>query len=341
MLSDALASDAVVTLAHQAHRKNRYMARQRWTSKDIPDQTARVAIVTGGNSGIGFEAAKVLAEKGATVVVASRNELRGAAAVQSIQASAQDAKVQLMLLDLADLSSVKRFSEQFQQDFGRLDLLINNAGVMMPKTREQTKDGFELQFGTNHLGHFALTLQLIPLLAATESSRVVNVSSSAQNFGKLDLDDLNWETRKFDRMGSYGASKITNMLFTLELQRRLRAAGASCLTTACHPGWTATNLQQTSPVLRALNPLFGMKPWQGALPTLFAALAPQAEAGKYYGPDGPGGIRGYPTENEPATACVDARAAKKLWELSEAFVGIETPQVLAVTAESSEPAPIQ
>ncbi len=301
------------------------MGKQRWTSENIEDQTGRVAIVTGANSGIGFEAAKALAHKGATVIVASRSSERGAKAVAEIQRAAPEATVELILLDLASLASVDAFVEAFTSNHDRLDLLLNNAGVMMPAKREETADGFELQFGTNHLGHFALTLKLLPLLVATEGSRVVNVSSSAQNFGALDLNDPQWTDRSFHRMRSYGASKIANMLFTLELQRRLTEAGSTTLVAACHPGWTGTNLQKNSPLFRWLNPLLSMKPWQGALPTLFAAVSPDVVAGGYYGPDGLGTMRGYPAPNKPAAASTDAEAARRLWELSETLVGVKTP----------------
>ncbi len=303
------------------------MTKKRWTTTDIEDQTGRVAIVTGANSGIGFEAAKALALKGATVVVASRSKPRGDQAVASILEAAPNAAVELKLLDLANLGSVRDFVAAFVDRFDRLDLLLNNAGVMMPRRREETADGFELQFGTNHLGHFALTVQLLELLVATGGSRVVNVSSSAQNLGKLDLDDLQWKERSFNRMASYGASKIANMLFTLELQRRLEDAGMSTIAAACHPGWTSTNLQKTSPLMRWLNPLFGMKPWQGALPTLYAAVSPDIVGGGYYGPDGLGNTRGYPVPNEPAAASTAAAAATRLWELSEQLVGLTTPQL--------------
>ncbi len=301
------------------------MAKKRWTTADIGDQTGRVAIVTGANSGIGFEAAKALAIKGATVIVASRSEERGSRAVAAIREAAPDATVELMRLDLATLDSVGGFVGLFTDRFDRLDLLVNNAGVMMPPQRQETADGFELQFGTNHLGHFALTVRLLPLLVQTEGSRVINVSSSAQNFGDLDLDDLQWTERSFHRMRSYGASKIANMLFTLELQRRLKEVGASTVAAACHPGWTGTNLQKTSPILRWLNPLFGMKPWQGALPTLYAAVSADVVGGGYYGPDGLGTMRGYPAPNKPAPVSTDARAAKRLWELSESLAGVTTP----------------
>ena len=243
----------------------------------------------------------------------------------SIRGETTGVKAELMLLDLASLVSVREFAAAFTARFERLDLLVNNAGVMMPPGREETSDGFELQFGTNHLGHFALTLQLLPLLVKTEGARVVNVSSSAQNFGKLDLDDVQWTQRSFDRMGSYGASKIANMLFTLELQRRFEGAGVDTLAVACHPGWTGTNLQKTSTLIRWLNPVFGMKPWQGALPTLYAAVADDARGGGYYGPDGVMNMRGYPVPNKPADASTDRDAASKLWQLSEQAVGMNAP----------------
>jgi NAD(P)-dependent dehydrogenase (short-subunit alcohol dehydrogenase family) len=301
------------------------MTRRRWTSEKIPDQTGRVAIVTGANSGIGFETAKALAGKGATVVVASRSGEKGNRAVDDIRSKTPEAKIEFMQLDLANLTSVRGFAQAFKARHDRLDLLINNAGVMMPQMREETEDGFELQFGTNHLGHFALTLLLIDRLIATEDSRVVNVASSAQNFGGLDLNDPQWTTRPYQRMPSYAASKIANMLFTLELQRRLDEAGVHTFATSAHPGWTATNLQRSTPTFRFFNPILAMKPWQGALPTLYAAVAEEAEPGGYYGPDGFANWRGYPAPNEPAEASADAEMAKRLWELSEELVDLPCP----------------
>lgn len=311
----------------QGARKGIDMPKKRWTTANISDQTGRVAIVTGGNSGIGYETAKALAAAGATVVVASRSEERGQAAVERIRQALNGGSVEFMRLDLADLDSVAAFAEAFKARFGRLDLLINNAGVMNPPERRETKDGFELQFGTNHLGHFALTLRLMAELDATPDSRVVNVSSSAQNFGQLDLDDPQWTERPFNGMRSYSASKIANMLFTLELQRRLSATGRSTITTAAHPGWTATNLQDETPLFRILNPIVAMKPWQGALPTLYASVAEAAEPGGYYGPDGIGTVRGYPTKNTPAKQSTDVELAGRLWALSEDLVDLRFPAV--------------
>jgi NAD(P)-dependent dehydrogenase (short-subunit alcohol dehydrogenase family) len=316
------------------------MGKKRWTSKDIEDQTGRVAIVTGANSGIGYETAKALAAKGATVIVASRNEQRGRDAVERMLADLPDATVELIQLDLASLDSVRTFVKAFSSKHDRLDLLINNAGVMMPSKREETADGFELQFGTNHLGHFALTLQLIDKLSSTEGSRVVNVSSSAQNLGKLDFDDLQWSGRSYRRMPSYAQSKIANMLFTLELQRRLDAAGVSTIAAAAHPGWTATNLQQSSPVFRFFSPFMGMQPWQGALPTLYAAVAADAEPGCYYGPDGLGTMRGYPARNKPAPASLDADSARRLWEISEELVDVRMPDLSHAAPTDSNAVPL-
>jgi len=296
----------------------------KWTAKQIPDQTGRIALITGANSGIGYEAAKALAERGATVVLATRNVARGRAAIQQIQREAPSAQLEWAALDLGDLASVRACADDIRRRFPRLDLLINNAGVMMPPRREQTRDGHELQFGTNHLGHFALTTALLERLEHTAGSRVVNVSSSAQNFGRFELDDLDWTRRRFRRMASYGASKIANMLFTLELQRRLAERGAPTISNACHPGWTATNLQRSSPLARLLNPLFAMRPWQGALPTLYAATSPDAIGGCYYGPDGLGTLRGYPTINKPAKASLDEAAARQLWTRSEEMVTTAT-----------------
>lgn len=320
------------------------MTRKRWTSEQIEDQTGRVAIVTGANSGIGYETAKALAAKGATVIVAARSHARGTEAVEEIRREVPGAKVTFEALDLASQKSVRAIAERFEAQSDRLDLLINNAGVMMPPTREETEDGFELQFGTNHVGHFALTLLLMESLVSTEGSRVVNVSSSAQNVGDLDLDDLQWTKRPYRRMPSYGASKIANMLFSLELQRRFDEAGVATIATSAHPGWTATNLQRTSPLFRALNPLFAMKPWQGALPTLYAAVAETAQPGGYYGPDGLGNMRGYPVPNRPAPASGDPESAKRLWKLSEELVDLRCPELVsrrsaARAPRASAPAP--
>jgi NAD(P)-dependent dehydrogenase (short-subunit alcohol dehydrogenase family) len=311
----------------------------RWTSADIPSQASKVAIVTGANSGIGYEAAKALAEHGATVILACRSEARGKEAVDNLKTSLKDSdtvsdsdvKVEFMSLDLGDQASIKTFVKEFDSKYKRLDLLINNAGIMMPPERTETTDKFEVQFGVNHLGHFTLTNLLLPKIVNTQDSRIVVVSSLAEASAKtLDLEDMNWTKREYDRQMAYGYSKMANILFVKELDRRLGlVAGTSTSTKvmACHPGWTQTNLQQHHKIFTFLNPFFGMQPWQGALPTLYAACSPDAESSKYYGPDGFGGISGYPALAKPSALGEDEELAQKLWNVSEDMVGIKFPDL--------------
>jgi NAD(P)-dependent dehydrogenase (short-subunit alcohol dehydrogenase family) len=299
------------------------IGKNHWTTASIPDQSGRVAIVTGSNSGIGYETAKVLAHKGATVVLACRNEARGNEAVGRIRGLHPDATVELILLDLASLESIGDFDQAFRKGHQRLDLLINNAGIMMPAERSMTSDGFELQLGVNHLGHFALTGLLLDRLLATDGSRVVNVASGAHHWGEIDFDDLHWERKSYKKVKSYGQSKLANLLFTAELQRRLKKAGAGTSALAAHPGWTATNLQDENPLIRFLNPLLAMKPWQGALPTLYAATADEARPGEYYGPGGLTEMRGYPSVARRAKNARNREDAARLWGVSEKLVGIE------------------
>ncbi len=296
------------------------ISKQRWTDKDIGDQSGRVAIVTGANSGIGYETARMLALKGARVVLACRSEQRGQAALDRIVAEQPAGSAELALLDLSSLDSVRNFVGSFVAANRQLDLLINNAGVMIPP-ESKTTDGFELQFGVNHLGHFALTAGLLPLLNSTEGSRVVNVSSMAHRFGHMDFDDLNFEQRGYSAMGAYGQSKLANLLFTAELQRRLEAAGADTLVVAAHPGWTATDLQRGAWYMRMFNPLFAMRPPQGALPTLAAALDAQAQGNDYYGPSGFQELRGLPRKVGRSEAAQSVMDAQKLWQVSEELTG--------------------
>jgi NAD(P)-dependent dehydrogenase (short-subunit alcohol dehydrogenase family) len=315
----------------------------RWTSADIPSQASKVAIVTGANSGIGYEAAKALAEHGATVILACRSEARGNEAVDQIKTSLKqdttdttttsdtnndNVKVEFMSLDLGDQASIKRFVKEFDAKYKRLDLLINNAGIMTPPERTETTDKFEGQFGINHLGHFSLTNLLLPTIVKTKDSRIVVLSSLAHTFVKepMDLTDMNWTTRKYDKTMSYGYSKLSNMLFVNELDRLL--VDTSTKVMAVHPGWTQTNLQQHSKFLMVVNPLFAMQPWQGALPTLYAACSPDAVSSKYYGPNGMGGVSGYPALAEQSPLGQDEEMAKKLWKLSEDMVGIKFPDGL-------------
>jgi NAD(P)-dependent dehydrogenase (short-subunit alcohol dehydrogenase family) len=293
----------------------------RWTIDEIPDQAGRKVIVTGANTGIGFEAARALARKGAHITLACRSLDKGQAAVKRIISETPNANVALEQLDLADLRKVAAFAKRYAAQHDRLDLLILNAGVMVPPA-SKTAQGFELQFGVNHLGHFALTGALLPLVRAAEGARVVVVSSTAAHQGKIHFDDLNFEKRGYSPWPAYGQSKLANQLFARELQRRLRSAGSTVLVTAAHPGWTATDLQRTSNLASFLNPFFAMRPPQGALPTLRAATDPEAAGGDYFGPDGFLQMRGYPKRVPMVKRAQDAGVAKRLWEISENLTGV-------------------
>jgi NAD(P)-dependent dehydrogenase (short-subunit alcohol dehydrogenase family) len=293
-----------------------------WTFDDIPDQTGRTAIVTGANTGIGLETARMLALKGASVVLACRNPEKGKAALERILAEKPAGSPTLEALDLSDLDSVTAFAKAFSSTHDRLDLLIDNAGVMVPPLG-RTKQGFELQFGTNHLGHAALTARLLPTLLHTPGARVVVVSSGVHHSGRIDFDDLNWERRSYSAWQAYAQSKLANLLFALELQRRLAASGSDVRVTAAHPGWTATDLQRTAGFARLFNPLFAMKPADGALPTLRAATDPDAAAGSYWGPS-----HFFEMHGPPVSARVSGRGgapeatAARLWDETEKLVGV-------------------
>jgi NAD(P)-dependent dehydrogenase (short-subunit alcohol dehydrogenase family) len=297
------------------------MKNKDWNAGNIPDQSGTVVVVTGSSSGIGYETARVLATRNAEVIIAVRNLEKGNAAAQKIRNQNKNANVRIMSLDLADLSSVKRFAEEFKSQYSRLDRLINNAGVMIPP-RSKTTDGFDLQFGTNHLGHFALAARLISLLQQTKGSRVVNVSSSAHRFGNLDFEDLNWEKRKYKAWRAYGDSKIANLYFIGELNRRLRKSGSGLIVTAAHPGWTATELQRHTGITEFLNGFFAQDISMGALPTLRAAYDTNAKGGEFYGPGGFLGMRGYPVQVQSNELSKDPVIAARLWKVSEALTGM-------------------
>ncbi len=287
----------------------------KWTTDNIPDQSGRVVVITGANSGIGYEAAMVLAQKGAEVILAVRSQEKGDAAAARIQTNAPNAKLHVRLLDLADLASVKSFAERFNADYRQLDLLINNAGIMIPPY-EKTVDGFESRFGTNHLGHFALTSQLFEGLKNTPKSRIVNVSSIAHKMGKLNLNDLAWKNRKYAAWKAYGDSKLANLYFTYELARKVQAAGHGVIITAAHPGFTASNLAK-GPIIRFFNEIIAQSGSMGALPTLMAATEPSAKSGDYFGPSGISEWRGYPRQVFSNKLSHDTAIAAKLWDLSE------------------------
>ena len=295
-----------------------------WTFADIPDQSGRTAIVTGANTGIGLETARMLALRGADVVLACRNPEKGEAALARIQGESPKGAATLGALDLSDLDSVAAFAGGFASKHGRLDLLILNAGVMVPPLG-RTKQGFELQFGTNHLGHFALTARLLPLVLATKGARVVVVSSTAQSVGRIDFDDLNWNRRTYRALPAYGQSKLANMMFALELSRRLARAGEGARVTAAHPGWTATDLQRTASFAQFFNPMFAMKPPDGALPTLRAAVDPDAASGSYWGPSGFFELRGSPAPARIPARARDEAVASRLFDVSEELVGLSMP----------------
>jgi NAD(P)-dependent dehydrogenase (short-subunit alcohol dehydrogenase family) len=292
----------------------------KWTAENIPDLNGQVAIVTGANSGIGYEMARALAYKNATVILACRDESKGQAAAQQIVQEHPGAKAELLLLDLADLASVRRFAAEFTSRYDRLDKLVNNAGIMRPPFGK-TPDGFELQFGTNHLGHFALTGLLLNLIIRTPQARVVTVSSGGERFSKIDLNNLNAE-KGYDAGAAYGQSKLANLLFTYELQRRFESAGVDAIAAAAHPGWTATNLPVHWRMLRILTLFIGQKPEMGALPTLYAATAPDVQGGDYYGPDGRLELRGHPTRVQSSDRSHDKAVAARLWTASEELTGV-------------------
>jgi NAD(P)-dependent dehydrogenase (short-subunit alcohol dehydrogenase family) len=288
--------------------------------------TGKTSIVTGANSGIGLEAARVLAKSGARVIMAVRNEEKGNAARNAILKEHQNAKVEVMKLDLADLTSVRSFANKYLSQYDSLDLLLNNAGVMTPPY-SKTKDGFELQFGSNHLGHFALTGLLLPLLKTTPHSRVVTVSSLAHRGAAILFDNLDG-SKGYKAMKFYGQSKLANLMFAKELDIRLKQHGIQTISLACHPGISATNLfkfgrNEAPRVFKGLMNRLLQPAEMGALPTLYAATEPSLTGGEYIGPNGRGRFRGYPALDTPHFVANDEATMKKLWELSEKLTGVE------------------
>lgn len=292
----------------------------KWTADNIPDQKGKIVIVTGSSSGIGYTAAKALANKKAKVILAVRNPSKGVEAKEKIEAQNKNADVEVMIVDLSDIASVKNFSDAFKTKYDKLDLLINNAGVMIPPY-SKTKDGFELQIGTNHFGHFVLTIQLLDVLERTINSRIVNVSSAAHKYGNINFNDLNWENRKYKSWRAYGDSKIANLYFTQELGKKL--SDKKIIVTAAHPGWTATELQRHSGLFVFFNKFFAMDQEQGALPTLRAAIDEDVQTGDYFGPDGWQEWKGYPVKVKMSELAKDESIAKKLWDVSEELTKVK------------------
>ncbi|MFI9113233.1 oxidoreductase [Streptomyces venezuelae] len=310
--------------------------KQRWTADRIPDQTGRVFVVTGANSGLGLATTRELARRGARVVLAVRDEEKGRRAVEELAASGvRPGLLDVRPLDLADLDSVRAFADRMHTEHTRLDVLVNNAGVMAPP-RTLSPQGHEVQFATNHLGHFALTGLLLDLLAAGRGPRVVALSSIKHRQGSLRLDDLTGE-RGYTPMGFYNQSKFANTVFGLELHRRLTAAGSPVAAVLAHPGYTATRLQtrDTSGLKRWVfhhvgNPYVAQRPEQGALPQLYAATEPGVVGGEFIGPGGMAELRGAPVRVRPTAAAADPATGRRLWELSERLTGVGFP----VTASS-------
>jgi NAD(P)-dependent dehydrogenase (short-subunit alcohol dehydrogenase family) len=298
-----------------------------WTAADIPDQGGKVAIVTGANSGLGLVTARELARAGATVLLACRDQARGAQAVSAIHMGVPSADAQLAQLDLASLASIRSFAERFASEHERLDLLVNNAGVMAAP-RRLTEDGFESQLGINHLGHFALTGLLLTSLLAAPQPRVVTLSSGAHRGGAIKFENLQGE-RTYNNWRAYAQSKLANLLFCFELGRRAAAADVPLTSVAAHPGYAATNLQFAGPshfyeraIMAVTNRLIAQSAEMGALPTLYAATVPELPSGTFVGPDGFMEGRGHPRIVSAATKAYDEDSARRLWDVSEQLTGV-------------------
>ena len=301
-----------------------------WTAADLPDLSGRRYIVTGANSGIGLEASRALLGRGACVVMACRSPERAAGAVEDLRRDHPDAAIEARRLDLASLASIRDFAKQTLDDDAPIHGLVNNAGVMAVPYAT-TDDGFEMQLGTNHLGHFALSGLLLERLLATPGARIVNVSSSAHNFGRMNWRDLHSE-RSYWRWPANGQSKLANLLFTFELDRRLRRRGSATLAVGCHPGYAETNLQTAGAKLmgsslreqgmRLMNRVFAQSAAMGALPTLYAACAEDVDGADYIGPDGLGEAWGHPKKVAASARARDRADQKRLWGISEELTGV-------------------
>jgi len=305
---------------------------QPWTCADIPNQSGKLAVVTGANSGLGFETTAALAAAGARVVMACRDAAKAQAALDEVRRRTPSAALEIMPLDLANLASVRAFAEALSAKYPQLDLLCNNAGVMAVPLR-RTRDGFEMQIGTNHLGHYALTGLLLARLEAAPAARIVNLASLAHRFTRgMDLADLNWEHKRYQRWDAYGKSKLANLLFTFELDRRLKRSGSKLLVAAAHPGYASTNLQYVGPamdqsalgsaMMKIGNALFGQSAAMGALPSLYAATAGEVQGGDYYGPSGFQQLHGAPVQVGCRALARDPLLAAQLWELSAKLTGV-------------------
>ncbi len=307
------------------------MASSKWTTGQIPAQMGKTALITGANSGIGYQAALELARHGAHVLLGVRDRAKGEAALARLQREAPGASAEVAELNMASLASIRRFVDGFTRP---LDVLVNNAGAMALPKRELTEDGFERQFATNHLGHFALTGLLMPRLLQSSSPRVVTVSSLAHRNGKMDFDDLQG-AKKYSPWTAYNQSKLANLLFALELDRRARAAGSKLRSVPVHPGIARTRIVVNGPgvsgvkmmVFKVVAPFIAQDEAAGALPTLYAATAPEARGGVYIGPDGFQAFKGAPTVEQPRPQALDEAVAKRLWRVSEELTGVVYPSL--------------
>jgi NAD(P)-dependent dehydrogenase (short-subunit alcohol dehydrogenase family) len=309
-----------------------------WSTHDIPDQTGRKVVITGATGGLGYETALALARAGAEVVLTGRNAAKGAAALERIHAAVPGAAIRYDDLDLADLSSVETFADRLAELHQAIDLLVNNAGVMAPPTRNETKDGFELQFGTNFLGHFALTGRLLPLLRRGKRARVVNLSSIVHRLqAAIHFDDLQWR-RSYKPWQAYAQSKLAMILFAFELQRRSDTFGWGLVSNAAHPGWAITDLQSSGPRMgrggkpslserigSLLEPYLAQSAADGALASLFAATSPDAKSGGYYGPQGAFELKGAVGEAKIGRQARDAAVAGRLWRIAETLTSVTWP----------------
>ena len=305
-----------------------------WTAADIPNLAGKTAIVTGSTAGLGLVAATELAAHGASVTLAVRDVARGEEVARAIIDAYPEASVQVALLDLTSLASIREFATGYIKSHKRLDILINNAGIMGVPTRETTADGFEAQFGTNHLGHFALTGLLLPVISKTKGARIVTVSSNLHKTGRMNFDDLMGE-KSYKPWAAYGQSKLANLLFTSELQRRLEKAKIDAIAVAAHPGWSNTSLMKSGPMKGRSKFMTGLAQWvtdrmaqpgtMGALNELYAATAADVHGNEYFGPDGKSEQKGYPRKVDRSQFAKNAADAKRLWDVSEKLTGISYP----------------
>jgi NAD(P)-dependent dehydrogenase (short-subunit alcohol dehydrogenase family) len=297
------------------------MSKSNWSTQNIPDQSNKTIIITGASSGLGKEASKILSEKNATIIMAVRNTKKGKKVAEEIKQQNPSAKLEIREMDLSSLQSVHDFVEGVKSEYDKIDILINNAGIMACPF-DTTKDNYEIQMGTNHLGHFALTGLIMPLLKKAKNARIVATSSIGHKLGKIDFEDLNWEKRTYKSTQAYADSKMANLYFTYELARKLSDEESDIKVTAAHPGWTKTNLQKHSWYMRMLNPLFSQGPDQGVLPTLRAAFDDHAKSGDYYGPSKFFEMQGSPVIVKSNELSHSKEAAQKLWEVSEQMTNI-------------------